>query len=183
MSDQKRSFPGALTAVAALITAVVGAIPVIMAVRGNNDGGTPSSAASPTPSISPSATPSASPYDASSDDPSAGASAAVVLPSPARLDFGKVVPGLSTPTRSVEFVNTDEQPARLGQARIVGPGAAAFAVANSGCDGRELAPDASCSVQVRFVPAVAGALAGTLVIDREQGDPLQVPLSGTASLL
>jgi hypothetical protein len=52
MSDQQRSFPGVVAAVAALITALAGAVPVIMAVRGN-DGPTPSSTASPTTSASP----------------------------------------------------------------------------------------------------------------------------------
>jgi hypothetical protein len=186
MPDQQRSFPGAVGAVAALITALVGAVPVIMAVRGNNDGSKPPSAASPSASASPSAPDSAAPSmspETSPDETSGAASTGVVIPSPAKLDFGKVVPGLSPSTRSVEFTNTDDQPVTLGRARIIGPGAAAFAVADSSCDGKELAPEDSCTVEVRFVPAVAGVLAGTLIIDRGEGDPLKVLLSGTASLL
>lgn len=51
-----------------------------------------------------------------------------------------MVLGLSSSTQSVEFVNSDDEPVTLGQARVIGPGAAAFAVADSSCDGKELVP-------------------------------------------
>jgi hypothetical protein len=191
---QQKSFwqtaPGTVAAIAAMVTALAGAIPVFNAIR--NDDQTPS--ASTTPSPSPSSSASATPSHGG--DLSAGATtrewdplsqddAAVpsVIASPATLDLGKVAPGLAAGAKVVQFVNTGSEPVTLGKLRVIGPGAAAFTADGTCTEGEELAPDAGCDVEVRFAPATAGAHEATLVLDRFPGEPLTVPLEGTAALL
>lgn len=186
--SQEKSFwktaPGTVAGVAAMVTALAGAVPVIIAIRGGNDG--PPSSGSPTASASPTeagASPSPTAGGRADTAPNAG-SAAAVIASPKSVDFGKVVPGLSSSTQTVQLLSTGEDPVTLGRVRIIGPASAAFAVTDTTCEeGMDLPPEDTCDVKVRFSPPAAGVQAATLIVERQPGDPLEVPLSGTASLL
>ena len=181
MSQEKKPFlqtaPGTVAAVAAMVTALAGAVPVIMAIRGGNDG-SPSSATSPTPTASPT---EASSYPTESET---FPSAAILIASPKSVDFGKVVPNLGSANKTVQLANTGQDPLTLGRIRILGPASAAFTITGTTCqEGQELAPDGTCDVNVGFLPSATGDQAATLVIERQPGEPLEVPLSGTSSLL
>ena len=190
MPEQKsiwQTAPGTVAAIAAMVTALAGAIPVIIAVRGHGDRTSPAATASPSASPSASAGPDPSSgamtreWDPASPD---AAAVPVVIASPASLDFGKVTPGLSSSPKPVQFVNTGAEPVTLGKLRIIGPGAAAFTVASTTCtEGTALAPESGCDAQFRFASPSAGPQQATLVLDRAPGEPLTVPLTGTASLL
>jgi hypothetical protein len=179
MTQEKKPFlqtvPGTVAAVTAMVTALAGAVPVIMAIRNGND--SPSSASSPTPSATSSPT-EASPGEM--DTPSA----AVLIASPKSLDFGKTLLNVGSPSQTVQLANTGEDSMTLGRIRIIGPASAAFAITEATCEeGQELAPDGTCDVKIRFSSSETGTQAATLVVERQPGEPLEVPLSGTASLL
>jgi hypothetical protein len=108
-----------------------------------------------------------------------------VIASPSSLDFGKVAPNLSSSTQAVQLVNTGQDPVTVEQIRVVGPAATMFTISPDGAcqEGAELAPDASCDLKVHFAPSGQGSQQATLVVERTPGDPVQVPLSGTGSLL
>jgi hypothetical protein len=170
--------PGTVAAEDAKVTALAGAVPVIMAVRGGNDG-SPSSASSPTATASPSPT-EASPPTNGTDMPGAS----ILIASPKSLDFGKILPKVSSPTQAMQLANTGQEPVTLGRILIIGPGAGAFVITDATCvEGQELAPDGTCDVNVRFSPPAMGDHNATLVVERQPGEPLEIPLSGTAGLL
>ena len=183
MPEQKsfwQTAPGTVAAVAAMVTALAGAIPVINAIRGGN--GTPSASTTPSPSASSSTEGGATTREW---DPLSRDDAAVpaVIASPATLDLGKVAPGLAAGTKVVQFVNTGSEAVVLGELRVIGPGAAAYTAGGTCAEVEELAPEANCDVEVRFAPTDAGVHEATLVLDRSPGEPLTVPLKGVASLL
>jgi centrosomal CEP192-like protein len=185
--EKKKSFwsgaSGTVAAVAAMVTALAGVVPLVMSVRNHDE--KPAGAAGPTPTASVTPT-EATPSPGEGEAPG-GPGAAVappVIASPGSLDFGKVPPNLGSSTQAVQLVNTGQDPVTVEQLRIVGPAAAAFTISEGTCqEGTELAPDATCDVKVRFAPSGAGSQQATLVVQRTPGEPLQVPLSGTASLL
>jgi hypothetical protein len=96
-----------------------------------------------------------------------------------------VAPNLSSSTQTIQLVNTGQDPVTMDQFRIVGPAATMFTLASDGTckEGAELAPDTPCDLKVHFTPSSAGSQQATLVVERTPGDPVQVPLSGTGSLL
>jgi hypothetical protein len=179
--EKKKSFlqtvPGTVAAIAAMVTAVAGAVPVIMAVRGGDDA--PSSASKETPGAT--ATPTAG-ETASGSSGDSGSSSPALLASPKTLDFGRVVPGLSSPSGPVQVTNTGREPVTLGRIYIVGPGRDTFSItdpADNTCqEGRELDPEENCEVKVRFFPPTRGDQKATLVIDASPSPRLEVDLSG-----
>lgn len=181
--SQEKSFwssaPGTVAAVAAMVTALAGVVPIVMAVRGG-DNDKPAGTTSPTPTATES--PGASP-GGSEGAPDAGG-APPVIASPKSVDFGKVAAALSAPTQGLQLVNTGESPVTIDGIRIVGPAASLFTISDATCkEGEELAPDASCDLKVHFAPSGSGAQQATLVVERTPGDPIQVPLSATVGLL
>lgn len=186
MPEQKsfwQTAPGTVAAIAAMVTALAGAIPVFNAIRGSDQTPSASTTPSPPPSASGgdlSAGATTREWDPLSQDDAAVAS---VIASPAALDLGRVAPGLAGGAKVVQFVNTGSEPVTLGTLRVIGPDAAAFTAGGTCTEGEELSPDASCDVQVRFAPAAAGVHEATLVLERFPGEPLTVPLEGTAALL
>jgi hypothetical protein len=198
MSQEKTSFwqstAGTVAAVAAMVTALAGAVPVVMAIRGNDKpAGT---AASPTPTATttenpsgPSPSPGESyPGDMPGDEGSGGEPGTSVAPpviaSPKTVDFGRVAAALSAPTQGLQLVNTGQDPVTIGRVRIVGPAASSFTVSDTTCqEGAELAPDATCDLKIKFTPSGSGAQQATLIAERTPGAPIQVALSATVGLL
>ncbi len=104
--------------------------------------------------------------------------------SPGAVDFGGVATGSASATKDVVVTNLDAVSRTPGAATLTGVAGAEFAVVNDGCTGQPLARDASCSLQVRFTPATAGARAATLSLPYSgTGSPLAVALSGTGTVV
>ena len=185
MSQEKsfwQSTAGTVTAVAAMVTALAGVIPIVMAIRGGN--GKPTGTTSPTPTVTESPSEGGSRGEGGAPPPG-GTAAPQVIASPAALDFGKVAPNLSSSTQTIQLVNTGQDPVTMDQIRVVGPAATMFTISSEGTckEGAELAPDAPCDLKVHFAPSGTGSQQATLVVQRTPGDPVQIPLSGTGSLL
>jgi hypothetical protein len=185
--SQEKSFwssaPGTVAAVAAMVTALAGVVPIVMAVRGG-DNDKPAGTTSPTPTATESPGASRSPGDEPLfGAPDAGA-APPVIASPKSVDFGKVPVALSAPTQGLQLVNTGESPVTIDGMRIVGPAASSFTISDATCkEGDELAPDTPCDLKIHFAPSGSGAQQATLVVERTPGEPIQVPISATVGLL
>ncbi len=95
--------------------------------------------------------------------------------------FGSVPTGQTSP-RTVQVTNTGYTALNLGQASITGTKPdkfSNFAPADH-CSNQSVAPGASCSVQVRFIPTSAGSLTATLQIPSNATNGAAiVALSGT----
>jgi hypothetical protein len=187
MSQEKTSFwqsaPGTVAAVAAMVTALAGAVPVIMAVRGNDKPAGTAASPTPTATVTESPLPGESGNGGNGGEPGTGA-APPVIASPKAVDFGRVSAALSAPTQNLQLVNTGQDPVTMGQVRIVGPAASSFSVSDTTCqEGAELAPDTSCDLKIKFAPSGSGIQQATLIAERTPGDPIQVALSATVGLL
>jgi VWFA-related protein len=91
-----------------------------------------------------------------------------------QLSFGKVVAntaGLRSADRSVQVTNTGTANLVIGQIAQANPLAAPFEVFDDNCSGLSLAPNASCSVVVRFKP--------TVLISQDYSDSFNIPSDDT----
>jgi hypothetical protein len=91
----------------------------------------------------------------SSSSDSGGGGTPDILLSTDQISFGNVVAnsqGLRSADRSVQVTNTGTGSLRLGQLAVANPLAPPFSVFDDNCSGVSLAPNASCSVVVRFQP-------------------------------
>ncbi len=86
---------------------------------------------------------------------------------PATLDFGTVLVGGSA-TREATIENTGDADLDITGVSIVGPDAAAFAIASGGGSGT-LAPEATRTVTVAFSPSSAGSRSATLEVTSNAG--------------
>lgn len=99
-----------------------------------------------------------------------------VVVSPTSLQFGNVVVGQSSPPQNLTLQNVTST--ALNIASVVAAGD--FRQTNN-C-GRQLAPQATCSVSVTFTPKKQGALQGTITAsDSDQRSPQTIPLTGTGT--
>jgi uncharacterized repeat protein (TIGR03803 family) len=98
--------------------------------------------------------------------------------SSASLQFANQTVGTSSATQTVDVTNTGYLALNISGITVTGAGAADFSQTNT-C-GSSLAAGASCTVDVTFKPAQAGALTAAVTItDNGAGNPQLVALSGT----
>ncbi|HEY0973852.1 MAG TPA: choice-of-anchor D domain-containing protein [Solimonas sp.] len=98
-----------------------------------------------------------------------------ISPSPAA--FGSQTVGTSSAPQTVTIRNSGSANLILGTVMRTG---ADFSLSNDLCSSAVLAPDASCTLQVRFSPTAAGARSGSLTVSSNApGTPHSVALSGT----
>lgn len=95
---------------------------------------------------------------------------------PAALDFGSHQVG-SEEVRTVTISNPGGAPASIDSVEITGAAAFALPAGGDECSGEELAPSATCTIEVGFTPAAAGGASASLDIDGDA--PGTVALSGT----
>lgn len=92
--------------------------------------------------------------------------------SPARIDFGAVGVGGTSPAQSVSISNPGTGPLNISAFNIASP----FALASNGCTA-VLAPGASCTLSVRASPVAPGITTGTLQLGSDAPGQLHtVPL-------
>jgi MYXO-CTERM domain-containing protein len=87
--------------------------------------------------------------------------------SPVHLDFGEVVLGDIGSAQTVTVTNDGAADATLS---AVASEDAAFAVSNDSCSGQSVAMGDSCTFDVEFVPAGAGAVSATIAIPSDAAD-------------
>jgi hypothetical protein len=100
---------------------------------------------------------------------------------PAALTFGDQPVSTISDADGVTLSNTNGDVAlKVGSVRVVGANADDFIKTSDTCDQASVAPNGSCSVDVRFAPTATGARAATLrITDNAPGSPHDVSLSGT----
>jgi branched-chain amino acid transport system substrate-binding protein len=99
---------------------------------------------------------------------------ASLTPSP--LDFGHVSTQSSS-TMTLQLSNTGTVPFGVGSVSVSGSG---FALASTTCSTANLAPASQCTIKVRFAPATASTLTGSVKVLDSTGTTLQTAaLSGT----
>jgi hypothetical protein len=95
------------------------------------------------------------------------------------LDFGSRQVGSPSATQRVTVTNHGTADLAISGVGVSGTDAADFAAQNDGCSGQTIAPAASCTVDVRFVPAQTGDLGAALTIaSNGPKAPHSVALSG-----
>ncbi len=98
-----------------------------------------------------------------------------------RLDFGEVRVAAASNRRLV-VSNTGRAALGIRRVRLTGRYARDFELTGDGCSGVSLGPEASCNVNVRFVPFTAGARTAVLEIEHDAaGSPQKIELSATAA--
>ncbi|MDA0185248.1 choice-of-anchor D domain-containing protein [Solirubrobacter phytolaccae] len=94
----------------------------------------------------------------------------------AATDFGSLTVG-ATSSRTVTVTNTGDSALKFGTVAVTGP----FTVVGGTCVDAKLAAGATCTLELAFTPAAAGAHTGALTLNHNAGDGVTtVALSGTA---
>jgi hypothetical protein len=95
------------------------------------------------------------------------------------VDFGDVVLGLTSRTRTVTLSNAGTAPLTVSAVAISGGTAADFTKASDGCNGTTLAVGGTCTEMITFRPSYFGARSSTLSFtDNAPGSPQTVALTG-----
>jgi hypothetical protein len=96
--------------------------------------------------------------------------------SPTSLSFGNITTGTSSATQSVTITNTGNSDVAISQITTGGAGYSA----TGGSAPLTLTPTQSLVLTVRFSPATAGAVSGSIsIVSNATGSPASVSLSGT----
>ena len=100
--------------------------------------------------------------------------------SPGNVEFGTQVIGAPSAPQTVTLSSTGSAPLVVSVVTVAGANAGDFATSNDTCSGQTLAPNSSCTVDVRFTPGAAGARSASLrFADNAADSPQSVALSGT----
>jgi len=102
-------------------------------------------------------------------------------PSSNPTDFGTAAVGSAGVTREIEISNAGNLPGGVFIAVISGGAIGSFQLLDENCTGVLLAPAATCTVQVRFLPLSEGAKKATLALFGESDGGAQAILSGMGS--
>lgn len=97
------------------------------------------------------------------------------------IDFGVAKVGSAGVTREIEVTNTGNMPGGMFIAVIAGGAIGSFQILDENCTGVELAPAATCTVQVRFQPLSEGVKKATLGLFGESEGPMPISLTGVGS--
>jgi hypothetical protein len=96
-------------------------------------------------------------------------------------DFGAVKVGSAGVTREIQVTNTGNMPGGMFIAVIAGGAIGSFQILDENCTGIELAPAATCMVQIRFQPLSEGVKKATLGLFGESDGPMPLSLTGVGS--
>lgn len=106
------------------------------------------------------------------------ASAPAIAASPAAIDFGSVIVGLTSAVQTVTFANNSSVPVFISDVQITGD----FFIEADACTAQAILPGGTCTVRVGFAPTSTGLLTGELsFFDDAIGSPRIVALSGTGT--
>jgi hypothetical protein len=103
----------------------------------------------------------------------------IVTLAPVAVDFGMVTLNTPSTTRAVSLTNTGNAPLSLTALNVAGANASEFSQTSNCPVGGALAAGASCTIDARFTPAVAGARAATLTLTSNAAGSPVVDLNGT----
>jgi hypothetical protein len=96
-------------------------------------------------------------------------------------DFGVAKVGSAGVTREIEVTNTGNMPGGMFIAVVAGGAIGSFQILDENCTGVELAPAATCTLQVRFQPVSEGVKKATLGLFGESEGPTPIVLTGVGT--
>lgn len=96
-------------------------------------------------------------------------------------DFGTAKVGSAGTTREIAVTNTGNMPGSMFIAVIAGGAIGSFQILDENCTGVELAPAATCTLQVRFQPLSEGVKKATLGLFGESEGPTPIVLTGVGT--
>lgn len=114
--------------------------------------------------------------DGGSDAPSGKVALAISRPS---LDFGTLTTGAESAAAPLEVTNTGTAASAPLVTLLEGAGGPSFVVVQDGCQGKSLAPQAKCAVQVKFRPTAVGPMTATFRASDPGGASATTTLTGT----
>ena len=121
--------------------------------------------------------------DATRSSPSAvplsgtGVNGAFLTPSPARVNFGAISVGTTSPSSTITLWNTGNASLTLTGISITGADSSDFSETNNCAS--SLPQGGSCAVAIKFTPSVAGTrIASVSISDSAQGSPQTASLTG-----
>jgi hypothetical protein len=114
-------------------------------------------------------------------DLSGSGASALFAPASNPTDFGVAKVGSAGVTREIAISNTGNMPGGMFIAVIAGGAIGSFQIVDENCTGVELAPAATCTVQVRFQPTSEGVKKATLGLFGENDGPTPIVLTGVGS--
>ena len=97
-------------------------------------------------------------------EPTPDGGAAQLVASPALVDFMAVDLGCTASVHTLTVTNIGGGSTGALTSSLTGSDPGQFHIATDGCAGQDLAPAASCTVDVRFAPTTPGAKAAALVV-------------------
>ena len=109
-----------------------------------------------------------------------GLSAGSISVSPLSRDFGSIEQGKPGATQAFIVQNNGSAATGPLATLVTGTQAGDFVVGSDTCAGQTLAPNASCTVNVQFQPAAAGARLATVTVTGMPGGAAAAPVSGTS---
>ena len=148
--------------------------------------------AGPTPNAVPAAAhgaPPAQPAPVAKPKPAAAPAAPAVKPpglpavsiGPSSVDFGQANLGTSV-SRTVTVMSSGGAPVAIQTATVTGPDASEFTAGQDQCSGANLAPGASCVVEIIFRPSTLGSRSASLMLaDAASGSPQSLSLAGVGA--
>lgn len=104
--------------------------------------------------------------------------AAQIVTDPSQLDFGQVDVGGGS-TLGLSLHNVGNAPFQAIVVLPSGGDVGAFRLVSDGCSMQRLDPDGACTLAVRFSPLRSGDASASLMIIRNDGEPMVVALRGT----
>ena len=96
-------------------------------------------------------------------------------------DFGSAKVGSAGTTREIRITNTGNMPGGVFIAVIAGGAIGSFQILDENCTGIELAPAATCTLQVRFQPVSEGVKKAMLGLFGESEGPTPIVLTGVGT--
>lgn len=106
---------------------------------------------------------------------------ATFAPAANPIDFGAAKVGSAGTIREITISNTGNMPGGMFIAVIAGGAIGSFQIIDENCTGVELAPAATCTLQVRFQPVSEGVKKATLGLFGESEGPTPIVLTGVGS--
>lgn len=104
-------------------------------------------------------------------------------PQPGRVSFGVIASGTSSPTESIQVLNTGTTTAKINEIYLSGPDPSDFEITTDQCSGNQVDEGQSCWLQVRFTPTSFGKRSAQLMIPLVEGLEFKVDLSGGETIL
>lgn len=115
-------------------------------------------------------------------EPPGGSTGALTL-SPSAPDFGTIPMKAKGPPATLTLTNAGSASSGTLTAAVGGAAGTAYLLSADGCTGQDVAPGATCTVQVSFAPQKEGDAPATLTISSAHGSSAAATLHGTGGPL